>query len=203
MSPSHWEQHPSRRNWKIMCVIQESGAQLHRTQNFQILERSASRALPQNSGITEFSRIFSFQSQVFFSWIFFAGFSFGGGGGKVLEKSYDQIPNTLLQIGLGKIFSLESSRITSVKTKRHKHKIFGPVFCRLSWPLHLDAQGQKVCLHYPGPASAGTRAVWCGRPRFFGADIHDPKNFRKTLYKTCLRWFSAANVGAASDSSVR
>ena len=80
----------------------------------------------------------------------------------------------------------------SGKEKAHKHKQFGPDFPRTFLNLAPGCPGVKKFL--PTTGAAGKRTFLCGRPRFFGADVHDPKGCRKTLYKkVCVDFWGPTN----------
>ena len=55
-----------------------------------------------------------------------------------------------------------------------------------SWPLRPNAQGSKVSPPHPGHRKTH---FLVRTSTIFGADVHDPKGSRKTLYKKSLRWF--------------
>ena len=72
------------------------------------------------------------------------------------------------------------------KKRQHKHKLFGPDFPRtfLTLTPRWMPRGQKVSLHYRGRRKTH---FLVRTSMIFGADVHDPKVCRKTLYKKSLR----------------
>ena len=71
------------------------------------------------------------------------------------------------------------------KEKQHKHKLFGPDFPRTFLTLTPGCPGVKKFL--PTTGAAGKTHFLVRTSTIFGADVHDPKGCRKTLYKKSLR----------------
>ena len=69
--------------------------------------------------------------------------------------------------------------LRSEKKKQHKHKLFGPDFPRTFLTL-TPRCGQKVSPHQRGRRKTH---FLVRTSTIFGADVHDPKGSRKTLYK--------------------
>ena len=75
------------------------------------------------------------------------------------------------------------------RKKQHKHKLFGPDFPRTFLTLTPGRPWVKKFLPITGAAEKPHFLVRTST--IFGADVHDPKGSRKTLYKKRLRWFFA------------
>ena len=58
-----------------------------------------------------------------------------------------------------------------------------------SWPLRPNAQGSKSFSPPPTPQENAPFGADVHVVTIFGADVHDPKGCRKTLYKKSLHWF--------------